>query len=357
MPHSTHGNQTVETDTHITQSAQTNTSSVSQQQFRVRLMSLNIPLNGTPHSINQVVQRVEAGGQHPVQRKEDFKYLQRTIGNQAVIQLLDGIRPDTQGDIPKNTLVKSYKQENILTTLAKKDHLNNNAFNIKSDRMRPKTLLQRKTTVLNTSQNYTYNGESVSVGEKMEAWLDPKSPKQGQSAELNTSQNEMMEVIRGEWNIEGGDVVKGHLLNDNLGGEALNENLYPITRSANKDHLGYAENHVKKETWVAGMGVYYKVKVEGTPDIGESKASFDIELRHWDPNGENVTNGQMIVNPLRVNSDFNDVRRKGGVEALEDDDDEPQRIGNPRKQAGFVGPKKRVRDLTDMEAKRRQLDK
>jgi len=101
MPPTAHVNKKVETDTSNTHTTQRNTSSVRRQQFQARMSSLNIPLNGTPHSINQVVQRVEAGGQHPIQRREDFNYLQRTIGNQAVIQLLDRMKVAETADIHK----------------------------------------------------------------------------------------------------------------------------------------------------------------------------------------------------------------------------------------------------------------
>jgi len=101
MPPTAHVNQTVETDARNTHTAQRDTASVRRAQFQARMSSVNIPINGTRHSINTVVQRVMAGGQHPVQRKEDFAYLQRTIGNQAVIQLLDRMKAAETADIHK----------------------------------------------------------------------------------------------------------------------------------------------------------------------------------------------------------------------------------------------------------------
>ncbi|MEE8057699.1 MAG: hypothetical protein V3T17_07690 [Pseudomonadales bacterium] len=92
MPQTAKVAQTVEPaapQTRVTDTAQENASLLEHAQFQARMSSLNIPLDGTPHSINTVVQRIEAGGQHPLQKHEDFMYLQRTIGNQAVIQLLD----------------------------------------------------------------------------------------------------------------------------------------------------------------------------------------------------------------------------------------------------------------------------
>ncbi|MFC1750931.1 hypothetical protein ACFL2V_19235, partial [Pseudomonadota bacterium] len=42
--------------------------------------------------------------------------------------------------------------------------------------------------------------------------------------------------------------IRGHLLNDNLGGPGLDYNLYPITADANKEHHDRIEKPVKK--WV-----------------------------------------------------------------------------------------------------------
>ncbi len=104
MPQTAKVAQTVETaapQTRVTDTAQENASSLEHAQFQARMRGMNIPPNGSRASINQVVQRIEAGGQHPLQKHEDFMYLQRTIGNQAVIQLLDRMKAAETGDIHK----------------------------------------------------------------------------------------------------------------------------------------------------------------------------------------------------------------------------------------------------------------
>src|SRR3569833_1093720 len=45
--------------------------------------------------------------------------------------------------------------------------------------------VQLKSDVKNTPQTYHYDGETVTVGKKMEAWLDPEEILQGESANLN----------------------------------------------------------------------------------------------------------------------------------------------------------------------------
>lgn len=56
--------------------------------------------------------------------------------------------------------------------------------------------------------------------------------------------------------------IRGHLLNDSLGGPGLEQNLFPITEKANKDHEQFVESQVKK--WVNQLGyfVYYHVEVK-----------------------------------------------------------------------------------------------
>ncbi|MEE8057839.1 MAG: DUF4157 domain-containing protein [Pseudomonadales bacterium] len=104
MPQTAKVAQTVEPatpQTRVTDTVQENTSSLEHAQFQARMRGMNIPPNGSPSSINHVVQRIEAGGQHPHQKHEDFMYLQRTIGNQAVIQMLDRMKAAETADIHK----------------------------------------------------------------------------------------------------------------------------------------------------------------------------------------------------------------------------------------------------------------
>ncbi|MEE8059074.1 MAG: DUF4157 domain-containing protein [Pseudomonadales bacterium] len=101
MPQTAKVAQTVETaapQSRVTDTVQENASSLEHAQLQAQMRGMNIPPNGSPASINHVVQRIAAGGQHPLQKHEDFMYLQRTIGNQAVVQLLDRMETaETEG--------------------------------------------------------------------------------------------------------------------------------------------------------------------------------------------------------------------------------------------------------------------
>jgi hypothetical protein len=166
--------------------------------------------------------------------------------------------------------------------------------------------IQLKTKIITQKdQTYNYGKGSVKVGEVMEVGLDPSDMKQGQAAALNNKQDEMMDTVRATWGIKGGDLVKGHLWNDNLGGSALNENLYPITRAANSDHLGYVENKAKEYIWEKKTPIYYKVEVDAIPDISQNKADFDCEIRQWDPATDVI--GKLLFGPITIESDLKNV--------------------------------------------------
>jgi len=101
------------------------------------------------------------------------------------------------------------------------------------------------------------------VGDKVEARLTRFAPR-GESADVNADQSDLMKN-KLVYNNHGNNAnekgwIRGHLLNDNLGGSALKFNLYPITGAANKEHHSRVEHHVKNLV-EAGYVVEYKVEV------------------------------------------------------------------------------------------------
>lgn len=216
---------------------------------------------------------------------------------------------------------------------------------------------QLKTTINNYSQSYTYaKNKTQMVGKTMEAWLDPAQPIRGQSANLNTSQDDMMNTIRDSYGIKGGNVVKGHLLNDNLGGSALSNNLFPITKGANSAHLGYVENVAKLELWKQGQGIYYRVDVDGAANINTPEARFICLIKEWNPKTNKT--GDQLLN-VGVTSNLNDYGSKGAyhdVEDMDDSSEEVDREKNPKKPPGFSNPANSVGGLEDFEVKLRNDD-
>lgn len=217
--------------------------------------------------------------------------------------------------------------------------------------------IQRQTYFNQRGQTYHWRDEhnadkTTEVGKSVEVWLDPNSMIQGQSANLNTSQDGMMGAIRNRWNIWGGGIVKGHLWNDNLGGNALNNNLYPITKAANADHLRYIEN-VAKSFVFQKIPIYYKVEVDANPYIDEPIAEFDCEVREWNPQRPCYA-GNLLHSPITIHSDLRNVGAYN--EAYETYTGLcPRRVGNPRFPNWLRSPKTKVSDLTDQEKRLRSL--
>jgi hypothetical protein len=79
--------------------------------------------------------------------------------------------------------------------------------------------------------------------------------------------------------------IKGHLLNDNLGGPGQAENLYPITQQANADHANLIEDEAKKRVNQDHFWVRYEVDIQNekvsnlpaTPTMGKA-ISIDADM-------------------------------------------------------------------------------
>lgn len=218
--------------------------------------------------------------------------------------------------------------------------------------------IQRRTLIKNTGQNYTYGRGVQKVGRRMEAWLDPTDPVKGQKAEINTSQKRMMTAIRRAYGLTGGEVVKGHLLNDNLGGSALSVNLYPITRAANSAHLNYVENFAKRFLWGRRRhGIYYEVEVIGRPSIANPRASFFCRVKSWNHQSGRFTRRGMTLLSKSINSDLGD---HGSYQAYHDVDEHSRmnrgREDNPVRPYRIGRPSARVGALSTVERQYRNDD-
>lgn len=73
--------------------------------------------------------------------------------------------------------------------------------------------------------------------------------------------------------------IKGHLLNDNLGGPGEDQNLFPITAQANKQHESDVESYVKDWVNEKGYAVNYTVEVTNVNDqLGVSPPYIDADF-------------------------------------------------------------------------------
>lgn len=112
-------------------------------------------------------------------------------------------------------------------------------------------IIQPKTEVTYSPGYYDYNYDfkkggfqnRVTVGREMEAWLDPNDPITGSSASGEAHVHmHLLHYLKNKW---GSSIIRGHLLNDHLGGLSVEENLFPISSNANKEHLNKIERFVK----------------------------------------------------------------------------------------------------------------
>ena len=118
-----------------------------------------------------------------------------------------------------------------------------------------------------TYSSGTINGSSDLVGLQMIA--DPLGPDHPAGSGPN-GQSDLMRRLETDPNLpENKKYIRGHLLNDRVGGEGAPRNLFPITGAANRAHESQIESRVK--TWVNSdrYWVYYKV----TASVSEADIS------------------------------------------------------------------------------------
>ncbi|MBD2136528.1 DUF4157 domain-containing protein [Anabaena sp. FACHB-1237] len=136
------------------------------------------------------------------------------------------------------------------------------------------------------------NGHTV--GNVMEAKkLGPNHPQGGSPGGSNLKQ--IMQHLQTDPKLSNENkYIKGHLLNDNLGGPGEDINLYPITANANKVHENEVESQVKDWVNNDGYWVYYKVEVkENKVDLlnGEINADLICEANKLDADGNRAKSG------------------------------------------------------------------
>lgn len=109
-------------------------------------------------------------------------------------------------------------------------------------------VIQRKTEVEYKTQPVAYTDahgtqQVEHVGKVADAFIDPADPITGTAPNASKQQPQMYNRLKTTY---GQGFIRGHLLNDNLGGVGEVYNLFPITSSANSEHKITAEGHLKK---------------------------------------------------------------------------------------------------------------
>jgi uncharacterized protein DUF4157 len=103
-------------------------------------------------------------------------------------------------------------------------------------------------------------GSTVAIGMSID-WLNAEYEEKYPGSKPGSGQDELMEKLVTDPNKRSAfKYVRGHLLNENLGGKGEPYNLFPITGNANSQHLHSTESKIK--TWVAdGHWVFYEVTI------------------------------------------------------------------------------------------------
>ena len=102
--------------------------------------------------------------------------------------------------------------------------------------------VQLATKIKHETGTVPFGGHRFIVGKKMEAILDPEDPVTGSATtDVNYEWTRLMRVV-----YPSSGVIRGHLLNHDLGGYGVPENLYPISSIANSSHSEKVEQNVKK---------------------------------------------------------------------------------------------------------------
>lgn len=109
-------------------------------------------------------------------------------------------------------------------------------------------VIQCKTKVKYTTQSVNWVDEAnvkhvEKVGHIADAWIDAHDPIVGTGPNSEKQQKPMYSALKRKYNDH---FVRGHLLNDHVGGVGEIYNLFPITKHANGHHLRTAEGFLKK---------------------------------------------------------------------------------------------------------------
>lgn len=150
----------------------------------------------------------------------------------------------------------------------------------------------------------TIGGEKVGV--EMEATMLGPDHLQGTPPQSGVQKNIMNKLPTDPHLNNEKKYVRGHLLNDNLGGMGEDYNLFPITASANKAHENVIESKVKQWVNEDKQWVYYKVKVTNIVDqlkSGYINAVFDCQAAIVNPTS-GIKNNSISA---RIESKHDDV--------------------------------------------------
>jgi hypothetical protein len=189
--------------------------------------------------------------------------------------------------------------------------------------------VQLKTNIRHTVGTLNVNGSDQTVGTNVYAKLDPRDPVVGSATGKNTP---WMQWIRSQH--KAANVVRGHLLNHDLGGFGIEENLYPISTKANSNHSSKVEQNVKGELSnldgkVKGKDeaqIHYRVDVDQDATDTYKKAAFQCQWGVLDNSGFVKKGDETIDSDLAAD--------KGGFGGGKKDQQSPKRWQHGKSKGG-----------------------
>ena len=151
------------------------------------------------------------------------------------------------------------------------------------------------------TEQLTIGPQTCEVGKHMVA--DPLAPdhEPGSQSSNDHDQDNLMKELANSGNTgvpNDQKYIKGHLLNDNIGGQGAAFNLFPITADANAKHLTYVEKFVKSQLQ-GHYVVYYEIMVDHQNPVslngnGAKPFKIDSEFKfYWhllDATGKQIKN-------------------------------------------------------------------
>lgn len=173
-----------------------------------------------------------------------------------------------------------------------------------SNRVGTVQLVTKLQPVSTGTYKYNNNSQSETAGKHAEAYLDPSDPVNGSGPSSSALPGVMHDLGKLGYK----SMIKGHLLNGQLGGPGVAENLFPITSSANSKHKNFAENVVKQHIAYGGHhGIYYSVEVTDAHYTTKNPVGkFTCEAYYWDQSkGHNhsaVNKNMPYLRPLDIES-------------------------------------------------------
>ncbi|MCB0400487.1 MAG: DNA/RNA non-specific endonuclease [Flavobacteriales bacterium] len=200
-------------------------------------------------------------------------------------------------------------------TVQFKDYRSENSAQLKVIRLAnnasANAVIQRVTSIKydTTAFDMETGDKKEIVGKKMEATLDPNDKVRG-SAPGDGVQAELMGLLKANGYKR---MVRGHLLNGQLGGLGIAANLFPITTQANAKHKNHVENPIKDQV-TKGKEIKYVVTVQSQNKMSNPNANFVCDARATDGSwsrseviqsapGKTATRGANIEGATTMNTD------------------------------------------------------